>query len=76
MCGDTVAVMDEVCSKIISDKRCTYRGSFKPNKWWNKDCLVTRDRQRFGFRTRKAYGRPLEGYKSAQKFIDQLVIKP
>jgi len=49
MCGDAVAVMHETCS----DKHCSYRGRFKPNNCWNKDCLVIRDRQRFGFRIRK-----------------------
>ena len=39
MCGDVVAVMHEACSKVISDKHCTYRGRFKSNNSWNKDCL-------------------------------------
>jgi len=72
MCGDAVAVRHEARSKVISDKQCSYRGIFKSNSWWNKDCLVTRDRQRFGFRIWKDCGRPRQGhvylcYKSAKK---------
>jgi hypothetical protein len=72
MCGEAIDVMHESCSKLLSDKHARYKGRFKPNSWWNKDCLITRDRQRFWFSIWKACGRPREGqvylcYKSAKK---------
>ena len=72
MCGDAVPLLHEGYSKVISDKYCSYRIMFKSNNWWNKDYLVTRDRQWFWFRIWKACGRPREGrlylcYKSAKK---------
>ena len=72
MCNAAVTVMHECCSSIASDKHDVYKGRFKPNRWWNRDCLVTRDRQRLWYGIWKSCGRPRLGhvymcYKSAKK---------
>ena len=69
MCNDAVTVMHECCSSVASDKHDVYKGRFKPNCWWNRHCLVTRDRQRLLYGIWKSCGRPLVGhvYKSAKK---------
>ena len=69
MCNDAVTVMHECCSAVASDKHDVYKGRFKTNCWWNRDCLVTRDRQRFWYGIWKSCGRPRVGhvYKSAKQ---------
>ena len=72
MCNAAVTVMHEYCSSVASDKHDVYKGRFKLNRWWNRDCLVTRDRQRLWYGIWKSCGRPRLGhvymcYKSAKK---------
>ena len=57
-----VNVMPECCNKVIIKKQSVYKGRFKPNNWWNNDCLVTRDRQRFWYGIWRSCGRPREGH--------------
>ena len=61
MATGMVNVMHECCNKVIIRKQSVYKGRFKPNNWWNNDCLVTRDRQRFWYGIWRSCGRPREG---------------
>ena len=72
MCNDAVNIMHKSCKMVISDSHQRYKGRYKKNNWWNNDCLMTRDRQRFWFRIWKSCGRPRTGqiylcYKTAKK---------
>ena len=62
MCNDAVTVMHECCSSVASDKHDVYKVPFKLNRWWNRDCLVTRDRQRLWYGIWKSCGRPRVGH--------------
>ena len=62
MATGMVNVMHECCNKVIIKKQSVYKGRFKPNNWWNNDCLVTRDRQRFRYGIWRSCGRPREGH--------------
>ena len=62
MATGMVNVMHECCNKVIIKKRSVYKGRFKPNNWWNNDCLVTRDRKRFWYGIWRSCGRPREGH--------------
>ena len=57
MCNAAVTVMHECCSSVASDKHDVYKGRFKPSRWWNRDCLVTRDRQRLWYGIWKSCGK-------------------
>ena len=51
-----------------------YKGKHKSNRWWNSDCTLTRDKQRFWYRIWKSCGRPRAGhvydsYKLAKKDV-------
>ena len=72
ICNDVTTAMHLCCPRLISDNHERYQGRFKKKYWWNNDCLITRDRQRFWYGIWKSCGRPREVevyrcYKAAKK---------
>ena len=72
MCENLADVIHGACDTVISEKQTPYKGRFKKKNWWNTDCLIARDKQRFWFRLWKNLDRPRSGqvylcYKSAKK---------
>ena len=72
MCDKMCDIVHDSCSKPVSDAPNIYQGRYSSKSWWNQDCTITRDRQRFWFRIWKSCDRPRTGqvylcYKSAKK---------
>jgi hypothetical protein len=65
-------VLHSSCSKALSEKQVQGRGKRKGKNWWNLDCTVAKDKQRFWFKIWNSCERPREGqvykcYKAAKK---------
>jgi len=72
ICQQLTIAMHDACGQVNTSGQSKYKGRFKPNSWWNADCLVTRDRQRFWYRIWRSCDRPRTGhvydcYKAAKK---------
>ena len=72
MCDSLTSVLHNSVRQGIEQRQASYQGRHKKNRWWNRDCLYTRDRQRFWYRLWKAAGKPRSGhvfscYKLAKK---------
>ena len=66
------AILHKAVEKANNATASNYKGNFKKKHWWNDDCLVSRDRQRFWFKIWVSCDRPREGhiydcYKLAKK---------
>ena len=46
---------------ICDDNLPKYKGTYKRNTWWTKDCYIARDRHRFRYRIWKSCDRPRQG---------------
>ena len=46
MCENARNIISVVCSRILANKRISYKGYFKPHNWWSPSCYIARDRQR------------------------------
>ena len=72
ICEQVTSTMQEACQQVNTAVQSRYKGRYKPNNWWNTNCLVTRDRQRFWYTIWRSCGRPRTGhvydiYKAAKK---------
>lgn len=54
--------MHDAVNKTQSASKSSYKGQHTPRNWWNDDCLVSRDRQRFWYSIWKSCDRPRCGH--------------
>ena len=62
ICEQVTSTMHEACQQVNTAVQSRYKSRYKPNNWWNTNCLVTRDRQRFWYRILRSCDRPRTGH--------------